>query len=104
MGSREYKYEFTPLAEQDLHEIFDYISLELSAPRAADKLIDNIQKAVNLACAFPFARPLLRNGVLKKKGYRLIVVQSFCLFYVVEVQKLIIRRVLYGKRDYENLL
>ena len=74
---RPYSYEFSPLAEQDLNDIFDYISLELFSQQAAEQLIDVIQTAVEKVCDFPFSRPLLRNKVLREKGYRLLVVRNF---------------------------
>ena len=104
MDERPYRYEFSPLAEWDLNDIFDYISLELSSPQAAERLIDNIQKAIEQVCVFPFSRSLVSNKVLRKKGYRLFVVQNFNLFYIVKGQKIIIRRILYGRRNYESLL
>ena len=104
MENRPYNYEFSPLAEQDLNEIFDYIALELSALQAAVKLIDKIQEEVEKVCDFPFSRPLLRNRVLREKGYRLLVVQNFNLFYTVERQTVVIKRVMHGKRNYESLL
>ena len=84
MDKRPYKYDFSPLAEQDLSDIFDYISLELFSPQAAEDLIDNIQEAIENVCDFPFSRPLLRNKALRDKGYRLIVVRNFNIFYIVE--------------------
>jgi len=99
-----YHYEFSLLAEKDLDEIFEYISLDLSAPKAALDLIDTIQSAVENVCIFPFSRPLLKDKVLRGKGYRLLVVKNFNLFYVVEGNIVIIRRVMYGSRSYESLL
>ena len=104
MEKRPYSYEFSPLAEYDLNEIFEYIALELSSPQAAGELIENIQAAVERVCEFPFSCPLLTNSVLRGKGYRLLVVENFNLFYIVENQAVIIRRILYGSRDYKSLL
>ena len=42
--------------------------------------------------------------LLRNKGHRLLVVQNFNLFYVVENKSIIIKRVLYGKRNYERIL
>jgi len=104
MEQRPYSYEFTPIAEQDLHDIFDYISLELDSPQAADRLIDRIQAAVEAVCDFPFSRPLLNDETLHDKGYRIIVVDNFNVFYIVKNQSIIIQRVLYGRRNYDALL
>jgi addiction module RelE/StbE family toxin len=104
MEQRPFKYEFTPLAEQDLNDIFDYISIELSSPQAAERLINKIQAAVESVCDFPFSRPLLTNKTLRDKGYRLITVDNFYLFYVIKNKSVVIRRVTYNRRDYEALL
>lgn len=104
MGEKPFDYQFSPLAEKDLDDIIDYIARDLSAPQAASDLIDRIQSAVEHICDFPFSRPLLKNRVLRKKGYRLLIVDRFNLFYVVEGNVLVIRRVMHGSRDYVNLL
>ena len=101
---RQYKYQFTPLAEQDLNEIFDYISLELFTPLSAEKLIERIQTAVERVCEFPFSCPLLNDAILREREYRLLVVDNFNLFYIVRDETVIIMRVLYGRRNYESLL
>jgi len=104
MGQMPLKYKFMPLAEQDLNDIFDYISLELSLPQAAENLIDKIQSAVEKTCEFPYSRPLLSDKLLAKKGYRMIIVGNFNLFYVIENQAIVIQRVLYGRRNYREIL
>ena len=104
MHNKVYHCVFSPLAEKDLDEIFEYISYELFAPMAALRLIDSIQAAVEDVCKLPFSRPLLKDRVLREKGYRLLVVKNFNLFYVVEERTVIIRRVMYGRRNYESLL
>ena len=104
MGKRPYSYEFPPLALDDLRGILDYITIELSSPSAAEKLIDKMQVAVENLCEFPFSHPLISDAVLSNKGYRLLVVDNFHLFYVVCENKVIVRRVLYGRRKFEWLL
>jgi len=104
MDKRPYSYEFSPLAEQDLNEVFDYIATELLSPEVAENLINNIQDSVEKLCGFPFSRPLLKNKRLREKGYRLLIVQNLNLFYIIEEQKIVIRRVLHSKRNFESIL
>jgi len=103
MDKHPYSYEFSPLAASDLTEIFDYIAVESSSFQVAEKLIDEMQTAVEDICAFPFSCPLVNDSVLRKKGYRFLVVKSYILFYIVKGQKIIIRRVLHGRRHYQRL-
>ena len=104
MDKRPYNYRFTPIAEDDINGIFDYIAFELSSPRAAENLINKIQAAVESVCEFPFSRPLLNSEGLKEKDYRLIVVENFNLFYTVKDETIVIMRVMYGRRNYNGLL
>lgn len=46
MQEKRYKLSFLPLFEQDLNEIVDYISIDLNSPKAARKLVDDIEKAI----------------------------------------------------------
>ena len=71
---------------------------------AAEKLIDDIQEAIEGLCAFPFSRPLAKDLVLSRKGYRLLIVKNFNVFYVVTGKSIVIRRVMYGRRQFETLL
>jgi plasmid stabilization system protein ParE len=60
MDKRPYEYEFSPLAEQDLVEIFEYISTAESSSQTALKIIDDIQEAVEKVCELPFSMPLVK--------------------------------------------
>jgi len=102
MDSRPYNYVFSPLAEEDMADIFAY--LDLSSHHAANRLIDEIQSAILNLCDFPFSRPLVLDDVLRKKGYRILGVKGFSIFYVLEGQTIVIRRILHGRRNFERLL
>ena len=104
MEQSRFSYDLSPLAESDLDEIINYIAMELSAPQAASRLIDNIQSAVERICDHPFSCPLLKDKILREKGYRLLIVQNFNIFYLVKDQTIVVRRILYGRRNYERLL
>ncbi|MCL1975952.1 MAG: type II toxin-antitoxin system RelE/ParE family toxin [Firmicutes bacterium] len=104
MVAKPYGYKFTPLAEQDIDEIFAYISVGLSAPQAAVKTIDVIQAAVERICQFPFSCPLLNEALLRERGFRMLVVDNFNIFYTTKDEIIVIMRVLYSRRNYENLI
>lgn len=92
------------MAEQDLDEIMTYISFDLFSPQSADRLLDRIEEEVDSVCNFPFSRPLVNDPILRGKGYRIIVVENFNLFYIIEDNVIVIYRVLYGRRNYAELL
>lgn len=46
----------------------------------------------------------MKNPVLRAKGYRMLTVHKYLVFYIVKAQTVEIRRILYGKRQFELLL
>ncbi|WP_209875542.1 type II toxin-antitoxin system RelE/ParE family toxin [Paenibacillus silagei] len=53
---------------------------------------------------FPFSSPVARNMIGLKDEYRSLVVENYIVFYVVLDDIVEIRRVLHGKRKYEDLM
>lgn len=93
----------TDLAYQDLDEIMQYVSRELGAPNAADRLIDKIISAVHALRNMPYIAPQSRDAKLASEGYRTLVIGKYVAFYIVDenVKQITIHRVLYGKRNLE---
>jgi len=77
----KYRLLIFPSAEQDLQDIVDYIN-ELS-PDAALKLYDEIVDGIGSLAQMPLSCPLLKSPVLRAKGYRVLVVHNYVVFYVV---------------------
>lgn len=98
----KYKLVVTPSAKQDLAEIIDYIN-ELS-PEAAIKQYDDIVEKIGSLSQMPLRCPSIKNTVLKAKGYRILVVNNYLVFFVINEKTVEIRRILYGRRQYEFLL
>ena len=98
----EYKLRIFPSAKRDLHEIIDYVN-ELS-PDAALRLYDEIVNSIGSLSQMPMRCALLKNPVLRAKGYRMLIVHNYLVFYVVSGDTVEIRRILYGRRQYEFLM
>lgn len=98
----KYKVLIYPAAKRDLQELIDYINEQSSFDDI--KLYDEIVEYVASLAELPFRYPLMKNPVLRAKGYRALVVHSFLVFYVVMGDVVQIRRILHGKRQYEFLL
>ena len=93
-----YKVKIFPAAEQDLEELVAYLNTlsHEAAIRYFDKLIEEI--------SMPQRCPRPRDLALAAKGYRYLIVGNYLVFYVVEGDTVQIRRILYGRRDYKQLL
>ena len=93
----------TEAAEQDLAEIVDYISND--NPAAALKLAENIEQSILQLEDFPLSGATPKNRRLTRKGYRILIVDSYLVFYVLQDNETVeIRRIISGKRDYKFLL
>lgn len=93
-----------PLARIDMEQIFAYISSELCNPSAAVNQIDAFESAFENLCGFPESCPFVDNEYVKDKTLRKLVVNNYLVFYRVKESEIQIIRVLYGMRDFENLL
>lgn len=100
--SKDYTYEITPSAIDDLDRMMHYIAIQLCAKDSAMNLLDEIQSAIEKACCFPMAAPLVNDVLLKAKGYRKIMVKNYIVFYIPDEDKrrLNIMRILYFAKDY----
>lgn len=93
----------TEAAEQDLAEIVDYISN--NSPAAALKLAENIEQSILQLEDFSLSGVTPKNRRLTRKGYRILIFDSYLVFYVlVDNETVEIRRIISGKRDYRFLL
>jgi plasmid stabilization system protein ParE len=105
-ASNDFKIEYAPIAYDDLDEILAYISTELQEPEAAIRLIMAIEAAILRIPAFPYKHPVARDAMLANKGYRMLTVENFAIFYLVDDERhnVGIRRILYGRRNFKWLL
>lgn len=106
MPNSGYRVKFTPIAETDLEGIFSYISAQLSATSAAEKLIEEIEVCIMRLEELPFSGSPLSDETLSSRGYRKLVVNNYIVFYLVNEQdkQVTIMRVLYGARNYRTIL
>lgn len=101
-----YRLEYLPAALQDMVEIVRYISMELKNPLAADRLAVELIEAGDGISAFPYANPVHLPVRPLKHEYRKLPVKNYLMFYWVDEEKKLVTvaRVLYAKRDHEQLL
>ena len=78
----------------------------MSAPKAANDLLDDILKCYDNISMNPLMYALCDNDRLKSKKYRKAVIKNYIMFYRVDEEKqtIYIMRFIYGRRDYMNLL
>lgn len=99
----KYLIKITEAAEQDLSSIVDYISKDNFA--AALMLAENIEKSILQLEDFPLSGAIPKNQRLSRKGYRILIIDSYLVFYILLDNKTVeIRRIISGRRDYKFML
>ena len=101
----QYEVTVTPSADGDLDEIFTYVAEKLKVPDTAAKLVERIYSGLKSLNTMPKRFPLSRDAFLAKQGFRLLPVDNYLAFYVVDedTKHVIVHRVLYAKRQYIKL-
>ena len=104
MDERRFKLRYLPLFRSDLAEIAGYIALQLHNPAAADKLVDAVEAAIleRAACADAFEPYQSRRK--RSNPYYRIYVKNYTIYYIVVDDVMEVHRILYNKRNAENLL
>ena len=103
-----YKLRYLSLFFEDANEIASYIRDTLQNPIAAQKLIDDVEKAIlgRLQSAESFAK--YHSDRERKDSYYTIRVRNFTVFYVVltegSTKVMEIRRLLYSRRDFNQFV
>ena len=91
-----------PTAEQDLSDVVEY--LNTLSPEIAllyyDLLIDEIASLSQM----PERCPKPRDLALAAKGYRYLIVKDYLVFNVISGNTVEVRRIVYGRRDYQSFL
>lgn len=98
------KINFTPDALEDMKEIKAYISAELCSERAAINTIEMITKRIRQLEDFPESGAPLSSVISLKVDHRFLVCGNYIAFYKVEGDNVHIIRVLYGRRNFMQIL
>ena len=104
MIGKRYELRILPLFEEDLNEIVDYIAYRLQNPIAAEKLVDDVEAAIEerRSCAEAF-EPYSSSRKREHPYYR-IQVRNFTIFYVVIDGTMEVRRLLYSRSNIKKKL
>jgi toxin ParE1/3/4 len=102
----KYDIRIVKPAQADMRETYRYISEKLCNKEAAGRLLAQIDKGIQSLKANPRRFPLVRDAYLASRGYRHMVVKNHLVFFIVREEKraVSVMRVLYGRRDWANML
>lgn len=101
---KQYKLTYLPLFKQDLEEAVLYIAYELQNPGAAQKLVDQVDRAILKRLENPESFEKYPSKHERKYPYYRIYVQNYVVYYVVIDDVMEVRRFLYKERNTKKLI
>lgn len=95
---KTYTVELSESAQSDLIATYEYIKHRLLAPDSARRVARHLRDMILGLGTMPERYPLSRNEKLAYENVRLMPVGSFHVFYFIENEKVIVARIMYGRR------
>ena len=95
----------TDKANDQLFDVIQYIAADAGA-NIALQYLDKLETAVMNLADFPYSGTVPRYSILKKQGYRVLIVERHLIFYKVDEEKqtVMIHAVVDGRQEYRNLV
>jgi len=100
----KYNIEYSKESKQDLIDIKKYIKYNLQEPDTAKRLINKIRTEINKLIDKPELYAIIDDDFIKKLEIRKIIVDNYIVFYRINNTNIQIVRILYGRRNWINLL
>ncbi len=97
----KYKLRYLPAAQDDLISIFDYIARD--SPKRALSFVEKLDKRIGLLEGHPLLGRAPRHPKLREYGYRVLIVESYLVFYVIRGGAIEVHRVVHGSRSLDHL-
>lgn len=98
----KYNIKYLPIAEEDLMEIIDYILID--KPDYALTLLNKFNESIIRLENFPLLGSIPKDAFIAQMNYRILVIDSYLVFYVFVNDTIEIRRIINSKRNYDYLL
>jgi len=102
----KYNIQISDKAEEDLDSIIEYLITKLKAPIFAVEFLDEFEKRIDKLRTSPKAFKIIDNDMHIIDKIRILQIKNYLAFFVIdEKEKMVsIIRVLYGRRDWLNIL
>ena len=98
----QYNIRIYKKAQEDLEEIVKYLNQFYT--ETAMKYYDLVIVEISKLTMNPKRCALVREEVLRRKGYRYLLVNNYIVFFVIKETTVQVRRILYNKQQYKTFL
>ena len=95
---------YSPQAQLDLDEIYDYFANELNDPRKGQGIVGDILSAAERIPGRALRYPIVGPLPFTTDEYRFVAVGSYLVFYRVVSESVYVDRILFKRRDFASLL
>jgi len=101
-----YKIIRTDKTDDQLRDIIFYIADDSGSVDIALKYLDKIEESINRLKEFPNSGSIPRYSIIRKQGYKVVIVEKHLIFYKINEEKkeIIIYAIVDGRREYKNLI
>ena len=100
----KYNIEYSKESKQDLIGIKQYIKYNLQEAETAQKLVLKIRKEIDNLKHNPETYSIIDDDIIKKLEIRKLIVNNYIVFYRIKKTNIEIVRIMYGRRNWINLL
>ena len=101
---KKYKLEYSKDSKNDLIGIKKYIKYNLQEPQIAEKLILKIKNEIQTLKDNPEKFAIIDDDLIRKLEIRRLIVNNYIIFYRIVNNSIEIVRIMYGRRNWINLL
>ncbi|MEL1133855.1 type II toxin-antitoxin system RelE/ParE family toxin [Desulfitobacterium sp. THU1] len=101
MADNMYTVKITTQAEEQLQEIVKYIAFELKAPKAAIRLLNEMEDSISSLSQFPQRVALTEEEPWRTCGVRKMSVKNFFVYFWIDEEnsKVQVTAAIFSKRD-----
>jgi plasmid stabilization system protein ParE len=100
--SDKYTVRYLPVAGGDLLSIYDWIADD--SPAKAAIFTEKLDKRIGALAGNPHLGRVTKHEKLAGYGYRVLVIESYLVFYVVRGRTIEIHRVVHGSRHLDDII
>lgn len=102
--NKEYTITYLPLFYKDMDKITKYIAKKLKNRISADNLISEVKQKIEKRAYNPNSYEKYSSSSKRKNTYYRLYVKNYIVFYIVKDNVMEVRRILYNKRNFNNLI
>jgi toxin ParE1/3/4 len=101
-----YQIVQTDKASDQFRDILFYVASQSGDVQTAVQLYESFNTGISRLSEFPYSGGVPRYSILRKQGFRVIVIGTYLVFYKVMEQEhsVLIYAVIDGRREYLNLI